>query len=719
MPGQANQTATPAAQRLVEIDAVCDQFEAAWLRGDCPELREYLDMAAEVSRPALFRELFLLEREYQAARGHEVDLETYRERFPEWAGTIEALWPAAGLAEFDTAINTLHRKPEDEYAELATSDLNWSFASAGYEILGELGKGGMGVVYRARQAALSREVALKVIRSRDLATEAERVRFQNEAEAVASLDHPHVVPIFEIGRVQGLPFFSMKLITGSGLDRRLVDFAANPTRSAQVAAKIARAIHHAHQRGVLHRDLKPANILIDDHGEPHVTDFGLARKIDADSDLSQPGAIVGTPSYLSPEQVSCGKEPLTTATDVHGLGTILYAMLVGKAPFAGTTLVDILDMVRDAVPELPSLKNPRVDRDLETICLKCLEKEPGRRYSSALALAEDLERYLAGLPIEARPVGRMTRFVKWCRRNKAVAALAALVVASVVGGFAGVAWKWREAVAEGRKAESVVELLNQRLLSAASPENDPLGKNPTVRELLDRASAQLGGWVEGHREVEAALRETLGGAYLALGQYDRAADHLERARRLAHELGDGRAGTRVTNLLGQLLIQSDQADQAVTLLRTNLTAARDLLVADDPITLEAAERLGQALLAKGELAPAEALLKQNVADRRRLLAIDHPDTLRSIYRYSLVLRALGRLDEAQELAFAYAHGVQCSRGANHPDILLALKNQAEVFRAQGNHAQADLHEQRAQAEARRLGLSREASPGVQPRSARE
>ncbi len=604
----------------------------------------------------------------------------------------------------DLDASTVHGHPDLDLAELAASELHWAFAVAGYEILGKLGQGGMGVVYKARQVALGREVALKVIRSRDLASDIERVRFQNEAEAVARLDHPHIVPIHEVGQARGLPYFSMKLIAGTSLDHRLADYQAEPRQLAQVAAKVAHAIHHAHQRGILHRDLKPANILIDDRGEPHVTDFGLARKLDGDVNLSHPGAIVGTPSYMSPEQVAGGDEPLTTATDVHGLGTILYALLSGNAPFRGTTLVDTLDKVREANPEPPSLRNPRINRDLETICLKCLEKDPKRRYSSALELALDLERYLAGVPIQARPVSSIARLGMWCRRNKALAAAAVLVVGSFLGGFAGVAWKWREAESERRKAETINQLLNQRLLSAASPENDPLGKNLSVRELLDRASAQLGGWLEGQPDVEAAVRETLGGAYLALAQYDRAETHLMIARRLAQEqLGPrARPTLRVANLLGVLLIQTDKSDQAVALLRQNLDEARRALGPDDPVALEAAERLGQALFALGETRDAESVLKQNVADRRRVLARDHPDTLRSVYRYSRVLLKLGRLAEAEEYAFAYAHSVQCSRGANHPDIILALKNQAEIFQAQGDLAQAQVHLERARAEAKRI-----------------
>ncbi len=295
---------------------------------------------------------------------------------------------------------------------------------------------------------------------------------------------------------------------------------------------VAEAVHHAHQRGILHRDLKPANILLDERGEPHVTDFGLARRIEGDGELSRSGLIVGTPSYMSPEQAAGTKgTSLTTATDVYGLGSILYALLAGRAPHAGSSLVETLDLVREASPEPPSRRNPVVPRDLEVICLKCLEKEPGRRYPDAQALADDLKRWLSGEPIAARPVGRLTRLAMWCRRHPLPAALAALLVISVAGGFAGVTWKWREAErARLKLCTRCVDFLTQRrILSEASTEVNPRSARFTVLEMLDRSSARIGGDFQGRPEIEAAIREAVGGAYLSLGQHDRAEAHLRRA----------------------------------------------------------------------------------------------------------------------------------------------------------------------------------------------
>jgi serine/threonine-protein kinase len=264
-----------------------------------------------------------------------------------------------------------------------------------YELLKELGRGGMGIVYNARQMSLNRLVALKMLKSDVLATDDELRRFQNEAEAVALLDHPHIVPILEVGEHEGRRYFTMKLVSGQSLDRKLNEYAADAKAAARLVVTAAEAVHHAHQPGILHRDIKPANILLDDRGQPHVTDFGLAKRVEGDSELTQSGAILGTPAYMSPEQAWGRRGAVTTASDVYGLGAVFYALLAGRAPFVGDTVVDTIQRVRERAPEPLSKLNPRTPRDLEVICLKCLEKDPARRYSWAQALADDLRRYLA------------------------------------------------------------------------------------------------------------------------------------------------------------------------------------------------------------------------------------------------------------------------------------------------------------------------------------
>ena len=307
-----------------------------------------------------------------------------------------------------------------------------------YELLEEIARGGMGVVYRARQVTANRVVALKRILSGELASVDEVRRFKAEAEAAASLDHPNILPIYDVGERDGQPYFSMKLVEGGNLGARVAELVSQPRAATALVAQLARAVHFAHQRGILHRDLKPANILLDAAGTPYVTDFGLAKRVGGGSTLTNPGAIVGTPSYMPPEQAS-GKKGLTTACDVYALGAILYELLTGRPPFQGDTPLDTILQVLEREPESPRTINPRLDADLAAVCLKCLCKEPGERYASAAALADDLEHWLAGEPLSVRPRSTPVVVWWWLRKNlRSVAGVVGLGVAfGIVLGFSG------------------------------------------------------------------------------------------------------------------------------------------------------------------------------------------------------------------------------------------------------------------------------------------
>src|SRR5947208_5478628 len=276
-----------------------------------------------------------------------------------------------------------------------------------YELLEEIGLVGQGVVFRARQKSLNRAVALKVIGLGEWATKAHLKRFRLEAEAAASLDHPGIVPIHEVGERDGTCYFSMKLVEGGQLDKIIGSEPMPLRKAAELMAKLARTVHYAHEHGILHRDIKPGNIMVDRKGEPHLTDFGLARLVETESTVTRTLEVLGTPSYMAPEQAAGNKARLTSATDVYGLGAVFYQLLTGHPPFAGGTTYETVRMVLETQPRQPRLYNPKVDRDLETICLKCLEKEPAKRYASAQSLAEDIERFLRNEPIRSR---RSSRF---------------------------------------------------------------------------------------------------------------------------------------------------------------------------------------------------------------------------------------------------------------------------------------------------------------------
>ena len=335
-----------------------------------------------------------------------------------------------------------------------------------YELLEEIGRGGQGVVYRAHQKSLNRTVALKVIGLGPWATEAHLKRFRREAQAAANLDHPFIVPIHEIGEREGCCYFSMNFIDGGQLDQVVRRTPMSIRRAAELIAKLARTVHYAHEHGILHRDIKPGNILLDANGEPHLTDFGLARLVETESTVTHTLEVMGTPSYMAPEQAAGEHQKLTKVTDVYGLGAVLYQLLTGHPPFTGATTFATVRLVLDTEPRLPRLLNPKVDRDLSTICLKCLEKDPKRRYSSALALAEDLEHWLKHEPILAKRSGFFRHTRKWVQRKPAIAAL----IASLVALATAIAWSVWESELFGLATDKSIAVLPFENLSR-DPDN--------------------------------------------------------------------------------------------------------------------------------------------------------------------------------------------------------------------------------------------------------
>lgn len=305
-----------------------------------------------------------------------------------------------------------------------------------YELIAEIARGGMGVIYRARQVSLNRAVAIKMILAGTYATETAIQRFRAEAEAAANLEHPHILPIYEVGEHDGHQYFSMKLVEGGSLAQHVSSMLTSPRKVASLVAKLARAVHFAHQRGILHRDLKPANVLIDVDGCPYITDFGLAKRVDGDDGSTRTGAIVGTPSYMAPEQAR-GEKGLSTAADVYSLGAILYELIAGQPPFRGDSVFATVKLVLEQDPIDPRLIRIDADRDLSVIALKCLTKSPAGRYASADELANDLDRWQAGVPIHARPASALERGWKFARRRPAVVSVLIVSLLALVGGLVG------------------------------------------------------------------------------------------------------------------------------------------------------------------------------------------------------------------------------------------------------------------------------------------
>jgi TolB-like protein/Tfp pilus assembly protein PilF len=498
---------------------------------------------------------------------------------------------------FDTAVN-LFADDEDDSDPASTPRENRTTRPAktlgdvgDYELLEEIGRGAQGVVYRARQKSLNRTVALKIIGLGHWASEAHLKRFRLEAEAAASLDHPCIVPIHEIGESDGSCYFSMQLVEGGQLDQ-VVQRESMPIRdAAALIAKLARTVSYAHERGVIHRDIKPGNILLDARGEPHLTDFGLARLLETESTVTRTAEVLGTPSYMAPEQARAdhpATASLTGATDVYGLGAVLYHLLTGHPPFAGGTTYDTIRLLLETEARQPRLWNPKVDRDLATICLKCLEKNPERRYRSALALAEDLERWLRHEPIQARPTGVLARGKKWVRRKPAIAALAASLVA--LAAAVGVIL-WNSAFVNHPTTTGIAVLPFENLSNdkedasfADGVQDDILTKLATIADLkvISRTSVmqyrgernirQIGDALRVSHVLEGSVRKT--GAWLHINA----------------QLIDTRTDTHVwakqydRDLKDVFAIQSEIAQKIAEQLRAKISATEKLAIAQPPTT---------------------------------------------------------------------------------------------------------------------------------------
>jgi len=451
---------------LRAIDAVCSRFEQQWRAGAAPRMEDYCAQLTGPEFPVLFRELLVLELEYRQRRGEAPALEQYVKRLPRQARLLSDAWPdvqkrveraLAARASRSSMPNSATVAPEDKQASALVAarpspggraDSVRTLAPAekqacapglpqlaGFEVLRELGHGGMGVVYEARQQGLKRIVALKMMLPGGKFSGERRARFRAEAEAIARLKHPNIVEIYALGEHEGQPYFVLEYCPGGSLTRKLDGTPATIAEAARTVELLGRAMAVAHERHIVHRDLKPANVLLTAEGTPKVTDFGLAKLLDDDSIQTQSGAVLGTPCYMAPEQAA-NSNKIGPPADVYSLGAILYELLTGRPPFKGATGMETLLQVMSDEPVSPSALCPRLARDLETICLKCLQKDPGKRYATAGELADDLQRFNEGRPVLARPVGTMVRLWRWCRRNSAVAALLALAFLLLTSGTA-------------------------------------------------------------------------------------------------------------------------------------------------------------------------------------------------------------------------------------------------------------------------------------------
>nr|MCU0710246.1 serine/threonine protein kinase [Pirellula sp.] len=426
---------TESLLRDYRNDALCDRFEQEWQGPHPPSLSEFLHSVPEDDRKELLRELLPIEIHHRIARNDPPSIADYLSRYPE----MEIAW-------FDEAVEQAHSsqpqhelpnktEPASPHRTLGMNETDWEVGHPvvhipGYEILGELGRGAMGVVYRARQVGLNRIVALKMILSGRYASSSELARFKREAALIASLPHPNIVQVFECNEQDGHPYFTCECIEGGTLANKISGVPQPPREAARFLETLARAVHHAHQAGITHRDLKPANILLTKDGVPKIVDFGLAKQTGAEPSATVQGVLLGTPMYMSPEQALGLASQVGPVTDIYGLGAILYEMLTGRPPFQAANIQEVLQKIGESEPVSPRLIRRSIPRDLETICLKCMQKNPSNRYQTAADFAEDLQRFLSDRPIQARPVSPIETAWRLCKRNPmmAVASLASILV---------------------------------------------------------------------------------------------------------------------------------------------------------------------------------------------------------------------------------------------------------------------------------------------------
>ena len=512
-------------------------------------------------------------------------------------------------AEFE--FSALTQKPAETLAA-PTSKVSLQPGSTfgDYEIIREIDRGGMGIVVLAKQTQLNRTVAIKMILAGTLAGDADIKRFYTEAEASAELDHPGIVPIYDIGEIDGLNYYSMRFIEGPSLSSRVSEGPLEVDEAAQLSQQIADAVSYAHERGIVHRDLKPANVLLDLNGDPVITDFGLAKKLDDDQGLTGTGQVIGTPGYMPPEQAMGEVREIGPRSDIYSVGAILYCLLTGRAPFHAASIMETLHQVIKNEPVAPRQLNPSVPIDLETICLKCLNKQQAQRYQTARELADDLQRYVEGKPVQARPISGLQRFQRWCKRNPVVAALSltsvlALVVGTVVStvfAFAA-ADRAREAEAnllEAQRQQAKAEA-NFRMAREAVDEyftqvsentllNQP-GMQSLQQDLLGQALAYYRQFLV-ERADDPDIQDDLAGANFRVGLINEAVEAdlqlaieplksaLEIQRRLATETPDDvdRAAALSDTLtaLGRIQFRSGQGEASIESLQEALTIRRSV-----------------------------------------------------------------------------------------------------------------------------------------------
>jgi len=627
---------------------------------------------------------------------------------------------AIGLGHSGAAGEAIAASVENQKSEIKNPRVRYF---GDYELLEEIARGGMGIVYKARQVSLNRVVAVKMLLFGRFSSREFVQRFRIEAEAVASLHHPNIVAIHEIGEHEGQHYFSMDYVEGQNLAARARENPLPPELAAEYVRAIAQAIHYAHQHGVLHRDLKPSNILIDALDQPHITDFGLAKRLESASDLTLPGEVLGTPNYVAPEQAAGRNAEIGPTSDVYSLGAILYYSLTGRAPFLSETIQGTLRQVLETDPVAPRLLHPKIPHDLETICLKCLNKEPRGRYPDAAELAEDLARWRAGKPILARPAGQAERIWRWCRRQPAlsslIAAVLTLLVTVAIGSSSMLVMEkrardnevrlrrqaqvhQRQAQTEAEKSSKVARFLKDTLEVLPSVARG--GNAATFRKILNDRSERVGKEFTNQPDVEVELRLTLAGVYHELGFYQ----PMEEMARAALSTGRSRLGNRNPAVpralasIGDALMHLGRLTQSESFCREALDLHLQQVGADQPETVGFLSTLGNVLQRERKLDEAHDAYQRALNITQRAKGENNAEVAGLLDNLELILQSQGRLPEAEVLARQVLAMRQQLFGSEHADVATSLHNLGHVLYLERSLPEAESRYREALAMRRKL-----------------